>query len=232
MKTSLSLLGCCCFLWLIFIDGCSKDDLAPNEHIPRPHVPPPVVKNTYTEEFAQHTNVMEIKGWVFKNHSSDPNIEGWHKDYTPDAKSPNVSVLSPAYSDNNDPHAFAYVQGAWTQTIDIWMLTPPVELKNGDKISFYTKTAQQSPDSINLLEIRLNPSDTSSDIGNQPKEIGKFSVLLGKVFEDYPKIWTKKEFIVSGLNGTIRSRIALRYYIPHVSTPGAIGIDVLKFEKM
>lgn len=232
MKTSLSLLGCCCFLWIVLIDGCLKEDVRPNKPIPRPHLPPPVLKNSYTEEFAQNTNVMEIKGWVFKNHSSDPYIEGWHKDYTPDSKTPNVSILSPAYSDHNDPHEFAFAGAGYSQATDMWMLTPPVELKNGDKISFYTRTHPQSPDSTNLLEVRLNPSDTSSDVGSYANELGRFTLLLGKVFEVYPKTWTKKEFILSGLNGTIRSRIALRYYIPQGQYGSAIGIDVLKFEKM
>ncbi|HJW18356.1 MAG TPA: choice-of-anchor J domain-containing protein [Flavisolibacter sp.] len=232
MKTSLSLLGCCCFAWMVFIDGCLKDELTPHEHIYRPHLPPPIIKNSYTEEFTQHTNVMEIKGWVFWNHSSDPNTEGWHKDYAPDGKSPNVSDLSPAYSGNNDPHAFAYANTGINQAVDMWMLTPPIELRNGDKISFYAKMNTQTPDSINLLEVRLNPSDTTSNAGNSIHQVGQFSLLLGKVFDEYPRVWTKKEFVISGLNGTIRSRIALRYYIPVVTYGSSIGIDVLKFEKM
>ena len=221
----------CCFIWIAFIDGCRKDELSPNVPIHRPHMPPPVLKNTYTEEFAQNTNVMVVKGWVFINLSTDRNSDGWHKDFTPDAKSPGVSTLSPAYSDHGDPHEFAYVDGGWNQLVNKWMLTPPVELKNGDKISFYTKMDPQSPDSFNLLEIRLNPSDTSSDVGSAANDVGRFTLLVGKVFEGYPKIWTKKEFILSGINGTIRSRIALRYY-PPTGSASAIGVDVLKFEKM
>lgn len=208
--------------------------MKPNEPISRPHLPPPVLKNSYTEEFAQNTNVMEIKGWVFKNHSSERSIEGWHRGYSSRGKDGIIGPeIGPAYSSKGDAEEFAYAGHTDISIyLNMWMLTPPIEMKNGDKISFFTKMDQQSKDSTNMLEIRLNPIDTTSDVGNYNHDIGKFTMLMGKVFEGYPKEWTKKEFIISGLNGTIRSRIAFRYYNPGIATFGAIGIDVLKFEKM
>ena len=118
-------------------------------------------------------------------------------------------------------------------------MMPAVEMKNGDKFSFYTRTIAQSSFK-DRLEIRFNTVDTSADVGFDSSSVGKFTTLLGIVNPNftangYPAVWTKYDFTVTGLPANLhKRRIGLRYYVSDAGSGStangnAIGIDRFEF---
>ena len=119
--------------------------------------------------------------------------------------------------------------------IDLYLILPALDLENGDVITFYTRTGDDSsfPD---RLEVRLDPdgSGTAPTAG----DVGSYTELLGSINPDlnvggYPESWEPvQEFTVSGLTGETNTRIALRYFVTDAGPTGAnsnyIGIDRLE----
>ena len=240
MKLSLFIVAGFIFLWISSFNGCIKDPIEPPitpvidppPPLPQPG-PPPVITQSFTQEFDTSFNELTFKGWVFKDHSS-PSTDGWVQgqhyykvNFTPD--------IAPAYSYTmGDQYQFAYA-GFSNQpfVVDTWMFSPPVILKNGDKLYFFTKCDSIG---INRLEIRLNERDTTSAIDLHAGDIGKFTKLVGSVnpssvIDGYPKEWKKIEYILTGLQDSITSRIAFRYYVTNPKSDGAIGVDMLTYQK-
>jgi hypothetical protein len=146
-----------------------------------------------------------------------------------------------SYKASGDEYVFAGYEATSATiggTISSWMITPAVEMRNGDKFSFYTRTIAQSS-SKDRLEIRFNSVDNGIDVGFDSSSVGKFTTLLGVVNPNftptgYPAVWTKYEFTISGLPTLSKRRIAFRYYVSDAgsgaSTNGnAIGIDKFEF---
>jgi hypothetical protein len=120
------------------------------------------------------------------------------------------------------------------------MITPPIEMKNGDRFSFYTRTYTGStyPD---RLQVRMNRTDNTPDVGIDSSSVGKFTTLLDDINPNlsssattgYPQTWKKFEYTISGLPAPVKRRIAFRYYVPNGGTTGAnsnaIGIDLFQF---
>ncbi|MGE5519141.1 MAG: choice-of-anchor J domain-containing protein [Candidatus Dadabacteria bacterium] len=224
------------FLWICFINGCSKWDLKPVPWPPppAPYQQPPILTNSFTQEFDTFT-VLTKHGWGTRLFRSDYVSQGW--EYGNMKVKP--AYIGNAYSFRSDPGEYVYAGHSYTPdtVISMWMFTPPVEMKNGDRISFYT-VDDTLPASINRLQVRLNPSDTTSDVGTTAMGAGQFTYLISDINrsqlpQGYPQNWTKMEYTISGLPGTIRSRIAFRYFIYSRDTikAGAIGVDLFQFVK-
>lgn len=216
---------------IFLFNGCKKDHSIIQPISPPP---PPVIAQSFSQEFDSFY-LLKNRGWAFINNSA-PNAGNWMVSYgRVDSKSGVVNgPLIKEYS-----KTFAYA-GYWSTstpaTINSWMLTPPVEMKNGDKISFYT-CSDSIAGSINRLQVRLNPTDTTSNVGTSLDAIGNFTTLLtdinpGLTANDYPRVWTKFEVTLSGLPGNIISRIGFRYYNSIAAKQNAIGIDALQFQKL
>jgi hypothetical protein len=236
MKSSMFITACFFFLWISSFNGCVKDPVYQpiTPVVEPPPLPPPIITQSFTQEFDTSFSSLLYKGWVFKDQSNPWNggwVQGRHAD-----KINSGPDISPAYSTaSGDPYEFAYT-GHWQQPVVVstWMFTPPVTLKNGDKFSFFTIG---NTTGINRLEIRLNETDTTSAVGLQAGDIGKFTKLVGSVnpssaIDGYPKTWTKFEYTVTGLQNAITSRIAFRYYVTNSKPDGAIGIDQLNYQKL
>jgi hypothetical protein len=244
MKPSALIAAGFIFLWISSFNGCSKDPLVdpirseipPGPPPDPPPGPPPVITQSFTQEFDTSFSRLQSKGWVFADYSS-PFSGGWVQGQHNDSKINIDPDLSPAYSFTVSIMEFAYA-GFFIQPspvpVNSWMFSPPVTLKNGDKFSFFTKGDSLG---INRLEIRLNETDTTSAVGSQAGDIGKFTKLVGSVnpssvINGYPKRWTKFEYTVIGLQDSITSRIAFRYYVTNPKSQGAIGIDLLQYQKL
>ncbi len=124
---------------------------------------------------------------------------------------------------------FNNVTGA--NTISNWLITPSRTLKNGDVISFYTKSRQNFAD---RLQVCMSTNGTSTNVGTTNASVGDFTNLLMDINSSlaatgYPNTWTQYSYTVTGLSGPTGGRFAFRYYLASGGPTGTdsdyIGID-------
>ena len=211
----------------IHIVSCEKEKLTDTS---------PVNTNpSFIEEFDTVGNLSQ-KGWVFRNNSKPGGFAQWAQ----------ATGLFPTFSyfwDGLEYAACNFASGTGVSNLSVWMITKPISVKNGDIISFYTRTVSAVffPD---RLQFRANFIDSNPDVGNDSASVGNFTKLIfdinpNQLFsgpDSYPVAWTKYEYFVSGLP-TIRVpvnyRFAFRYYVTAGGFSGSnsdyIGVDRLEF---
>jgi hypothetical protein len=153
-------------------------------------------------------------------------------------------IGSHSYKASANEHAFVpYTCGSGLSFINCWLITPPLSMKNGDKISFWTTTSApvNYPD---RLQVWLNTSNDGTNVGRNENETGDFTVKLLDINTTYspggyPTTWTKYEIDISGLpnGGTPKKlRLGFRYYVqgggPNGSNSNEIAIDDFSFESL
>ena len=231
MKNRFSLLFFIAGAFAVFtiINSCEKDFVAPAETPSR----------SFTEDFDTVANLY-TKGWVFNNNSRPQGAATWQQGfYAPGKLGGFDGFPAFSYKASGDEYVFAgYDAGGGTATLSSWMISPQIEMRNGDKFSFYTRTYTGStfPD---RLQVRINLTDNTADVGFDSTTVGKFSTLLADINPSltatgYPQVWTKYELTISNLPSTLlKRRIAFRYYVPNGGPNGtnsnAIGIDKFEF---
>lgn len=200
-------------------NGCKKD-------------PPDSKTKTFVEEFVA---VYKLTTWTFKDNSSPYPLATWHQGFSGPDKSGNPMGF-PAHSFKNEDDEYIYVgtknYSPGPFTISSWLISPVYEIKNGDKITFFTRSANESG-FVDRLQVRLNEVDNTADVGATATSVGKFTMLLKDINENlvidgYPRTWTKHEITVSGLTAPKQSRIAFRYF-PDEFKSNAIGLDLFTF---
>lgn len=216
---------------VVTLNACSPDKA--------PEPPAPAVNHDFVEEFDTVTHLYN-EGWIFNNRSTPQGAATWQQGmYEIDPKLGGILGF-PAYSYTSAPDEYIYAgyeSGSGLATLDSWMLTPEITMKNGDEISFYTRTTAGStfPD---RLEVRLNAIDETADIGTG-NGVGKFTTLIASVnptqaVGGYPENWTKYTYTVVNLPGPMKKRVAFRYYVtgggPSGSASFDIGIDRFEFD--
>lgn len=117
------------------------------------------------------------------------------------------------------------------------MITKPIMAKNGDEVSFYTRTYSPVfyPD---RLQFRANLIDDNPDVGLDPTTLGNFTTLIADInpnmtLSGYPTTWTKIPWTVTGLpaNTTRSIRFAFRYFITDNFNNGLyVGVDKFEFK--
>ena len=166
---------------------------------------------------------------------------GWNQQNlsTPIGSNPNWVQGDPVnmpFSANSLPAdsyiAANYNSVAGAATISNWLITPMLNLNNGDVITFYTRgTGSVYADN---LQVRLSTSGSSTNVGASNISVGDFSNLLLEINPTltaalYPVIWTQYTITISGLASPTTGRIAFRYYVPNGGPTGLnsdlIGID-------
>jgi hypothetical protein len=125
-----------------------------------------------------------------------------------------------------------FLSVAGTNTISNWLFTPTMTLRNGDEISFWTKSMGSIyPD---RLQLWLSTNGASTDVGTTNTSVGDFSTLLldinpGLTVSGYPSDWTKYTVTISGLSGPTSGKVAFRYFVTNGGPTGSnsdyIGID-------
>ncbi|AWH74409.1 hypothetical protein DCS32_09630 [Dokdonia sp. Dokd-P16] len=153
---------------------------------------------------------------------------------------PNLDILqgSTAVFDSfdGDPTAFLGLNFNATggSVIDLYVITPELNLSNGDELTFYTRTATASsfPD---RLEVRLDTdasgtAPTSSDNGSYTELLLEINPTL--TIGGYPEDWEQQVVTISGLpDGGLVTKVAFRYWVtdggPLGSNSNYIGIDRL-----
>lgn len=186
-------------------------------------------KKVYKEEFVEVYN-LSSKGWSVRDNSSPYSVVGWTQGFVGPDKSGITGF--PAYSYKKEEDEYAYVgYQSWGNdpiTVSSWMISPVYEIKNGDKLVFYSRSSDATG-FINRMQVRLNETDNTPDIGTTPIGVGKFTMLLkdineAQVVDGYPRAWTKYEITITGLSGTKQTRIAFRYFVDGTKS-SAIGVD-------
>ena len=203
---------------------------------------------SYHEEFDSMQRVINA-GWKAVNLSNPPGGDSWQQgSYIVNTQKggPFVSGI-PAHSYKASANELAFVPytaGAGLSFINCWLLSPALSMKNGDVVSFWTRTKDvvSFPD---RMQVWLNPINDGTNVGRTPDETGDFTVKILDINPNYsaapyptgyPTSWTKFEFVISGLpNGTIpqKHRVGFRYYVknggPSGSVSDEIGIDDFDF---
>ena len=238
-KRNLHLIG---FVLIIFftvlIISCGEDKVTAKSSQP--------ASLSYHEEFDSMQRVID-KGWKGVNLSDPVGGDSWQQgSFVADKGGPFVSNISAhSYKASANELAFVpYSAGAGLSFINCWLLTPELSMKNGDIISFWTTTTDPV-DFPDRMQVWLNPTNNSTNVGRTAAETGDFTVKLLDLNPNlstspypagYPTTWTKFEIVISGLpNGTIaqKHRVGFRYYVKDGGPDGAasneIGIDDFDF---
>jgi subtilisin-like proprotein convertase family protein len=176
-------------------------------------------------------------GWVSQNNSEPIGPAVWAQG------APNLFS-----SFNGDPNSYAlgnFAAGSGTSTLSNWMISPVINIKNGDVLTFYTRTITGSaiPD---RLEVRLSTAGASVNVGSTSTSTGDFSTLLltvnpnlvsgvgtGIGTSGYPDTWTKLTAVITNVPSTVAGRIAFRYFVtdggPNGLNSNNIGIDQVEY---
>lgn len=220
----------------------------------------PVITPTdfsFTEEFDTVSKAVS-KGWVIKNNTKPLGTIGWTQGFfyvsmyhglVPKSLGtlPFNYPSAGGFGDNNPSFSGSdFIMTTSECGFNIancsnWLISPEVIIKDGDVISFYTRTYDNPAIGGDRMEVRLNEADGTSDVGRDSNSVGHFTKVLldinpGYLLEgdgSYPGVWTKYTATVSGFPIAKKSRIAFRYYVPDGGPQGpnglGVGIDKFKF---
>src|SRR5690606_35239661 len=121
-------------------------------------------------------------------------------------------------------------------TISTWLITPEVNVKDGDVLSFYTRTTDFLGTVYNdRLEVRMSTGTMTVPSGG-PTAVGSFTTVMGIINDgyndSYPHTWTQYEYTVSGVGATpVAANFAFRYNVVNGGPSGLnsdyIGIDTV-----
>ncbi|PQA95230.1 hypothetical protein B0A69_07245 [Chryseobacterium shigense] len=124
-------------------------------------------------------------------------------------------------------------------TISNWLITPPITVKNGDVISFYTRKGGTSGSFADRLEFRLSDQGAASTNPSGATGVGSYTNLAVSVnpglttnttaVNGYPLTWTQYSYTVAGLPADTSMRMAFRYYVtdggPDGINSNIVGVD-------
>jgi fibronectin-binding autotransporter adhesin len=178
---------------------------------------------------------LTANGWLLQNNST--NVAG--------ASTPNWiqgnATFGTAQAGTIDSFIAANFQNTGTfsvsSTISNWLVTPQLTLTNGDIFSFFTMTTNGS--FANDLQVRLDTTGSSPNVGTLPTDVGNFTTTLleigsssstGPATPNYPTSWTQETITISGLSGPTQGWIAFRYFVPDTQDNGSdIKLDTVSF---
>ncbi len=172
---------------------------------------------------------LPVAGWLTQNNSSPIGSTGWFQ---------GTPSTFPAQA------TAGYIAADYRNvlnlgTISNWLVTPTLNLNNGDAIQFWTRTVSPSA-YADRLQVRLSTAGNSAVVGSDPLSVGTFTTLLLDINPEYaigasgyPTGWTQYTIVISGLSGPSTGRIAFRYFVEHGGESGSqsdyIGIDSVEF---
>jgi hypothetical protein len=122
-----------------------------------------------------------------------------------------------------------------TGTLNGWIILPTLALKDGDTVSFWTRTVD-NPGFPDRLQVR-RAAGATTDTGVGATGIGQFTNLLLDInptysVSGYPATWTQYNLTLSGIGGAASNQtLAFRYFVegggPTGNNSDYIGIDSL-----
>ncbi|MFA7446952.1 MAG: choice-of-anchor J domain-containing protein [Weeksellaceae bacterium] len=171
---------------------------------------------------------LEANGWTITNQSQPVGTTSWFQG--------NTTVFS-----SHEGPANSYAGANYNNTsgnggiISAWLITPSVNVKDGDKLSFWTRTASGSIWN-DRLEVRA--SQGAMTLPSGAAGVGSFTNLLLVINDDldlsYPENWTKYEIVIAGVGTTpVAMNFAFRNSLDNTSgnEGNFIGIDTLLIEE-
>lgn len=176
------------------------------------------------ENFDNFGNILS-NGWSINNSSEPLGASSWGT----------TTHFAPY---NGATRSFAAVNHQSTGsvgTISNWLITPTVNLRDGDVISFYSRTDHGTwPD---RLEVRISMNGQSSALPTSSStSVGDFTNLIltinpNLIANGYPNTWTYYSYTVTNISTPTNCRVAFRYYVTNAGS-GAdngdmIGIDAV-----
>ncbi|QIE60720.1 T9SS type A sorting domain-containing protein [Rasiella rasia] len=184
-----------------------------------------------TEDFVDITTLPGA-GYDLINVSDAPGATDWLQG--------NDGVF-PAQSGAPTEYIAANFNNTGGSVINNFMITPPLDLENGDEIIFWSRSTETTPgfDFPDRLEVRIDPTGADTDPANST-DVGSYTELLLEINPTlasmgYPEVWTQFTATVSGLSGTVNTRVAFRYWVtnagPFGSNSDYIGIDSLVIQE-
>jgi hypothetical protein len=162
----------------IGMTACTKDD-------PASLIPPPLPDQSFVEEFDTVASAWH-RGWIPLNNSNPKGSHIWIQASGPQTTQsglPIVMPLFPAFSSRGSYAGYvvcdAEVTSGGASVASNWLISPPVWMKNGDKIIFYTRcalygAAGAAQDYGNNLEICINRKNDGTNVGESldPRSAG------------------------------------------------------------
>jgi hypothetical protein len=254
------------FSVVFLVSSCGREELKTT-----PVVTPPVVSDGSFEEDFTNAGDLTAKGWVFRNNSNPIGVSGWRQGRFESGNAMQYKFLAPvpflgfpAYSAKSSPNDFiscdisaaSDANASQSANYSAWLISPPVPMKNGDQIIFFTRASDDSQYPVyctDRMQVRANFTDGSANVGTGDTTTGKFSALLrdinpNYVFNDpasgsgggYPRTWVQITITISGLPapGITNGRFAFRYLGTDAGFfggatgnffPTVVGIDELSF---
>ena len=130
-------------------------------------------------------------------------------------------------------------------TISNWLISPAIDVQNGDIVSFYTRigknTTANNASFADNLELRMNTDPAfGADPSTGSTDVGGFTDLLVEVnpnldLTSYPSVWTKYSATISGLSSPGSVEFALRYFVtdggPNGNNSDIIGVDTFSVDR-
>lgn len=190
-------------------------------------------QNIITQNF---DNVTTLTNWTFINSSNPLGSTLWYQG--------DITFFNAQEGNSNAYIACDFNSTGQTGNISNWLITPSIQLENGDVLKFWTRksttinsnTGEVFPD---RLQVRLNKTNGANPNSNS-EDVGGFTELLLDVnptlnSTDYPLDWTQYSIQISGLAGSTNCKIGFRY---HVNNGGAaaenseyIGLDTFSIDR-
>ena len=147
------------FLFLLCLAGisiglmnsCNKDVVS---------LPPG--KASFTEEFVNFNTILQ-KGWIAVDNYQGNSIlpSAWGQGLRGGGKGgPSFGFTAYSYISTPDEFAYSYTTGYYSNySLNSWLITPVLSVRNGDKISFYTR-GDTSGVITDRMQVLMNPSTT------------------------------------------------------------------------
>ncbi len=169
---------------------------------------------------------LPASGWSLQNLSSPLGSTGWFQGNASTFSSQNGVANSYIAADQNNT-----TNGG---TISNWLIAPNRTFRNGDVVTFYTRTVAASlrPD---RLQVRMSNNGTSTNVGTTATSVGDFTNLLLEINASqtilvYPGTFTQYTVTISGLTAPTSGRVAFRYFVTNGGSAlggnsNYIGID-------
>ena len=186
------------------------------------------------ESFDSLSFIVATAGWATTNHSDplNPNVGGWSQC--------SGAQVTPAHSGSATSCVLANFNSIapdQSGVISNWLFSPVRTIKNGDVVSFYTRTNTGNPYG-DRLQLRFSSNGASTDIGAQATEVGDFTTLLLDINPTYtvgefPEVWTRYTVRITGLTAPANGRFAFRYFVENGGVLGThgyvVGVDSFEY---
>jgi hypothetical protein len=179
-----------------------------------------------TEGFDDITT-LAAAGWSFVNNSSPLGTTGFFQG--------NPGVFGAQSGADSSYIGANFNNAEFGGTISSWLISPTLNLFDGETLSFFTRTDRTDPSFADRLEIRLSLNGDSMNVGDSVDSVGDFTTLLTSINAGldplgYPSDWTMFTAKFSGITPGVgmMGRFAFRYTLPDTSVNGNyIGLDTL-----